>query len=252
MKRQWRHLIAACALVLPALSFASEEGPALEKAPINIQDTESIQRGAQTFVNYCLSCHSAVSMRYNRLQDIDLTEQQIKDNLMFTTDKVGSTMSVAMDKGDAKKWFGANPPDLSVVARSRGADWLYAYLRGFYRDPSRPTGWNNTVFDKVGMPHVLSEWQGEQVLKVTKDKEGHEEKVLELVKPGSMTKIVEGKPVTAEYDQRVADLVNYLVFMAEPAQVKRFQIGYVVLLFLGLVLLPLTYFLKKEYWKDVH
>jgi ubiquinol-cytochrome c reductase cytochrome c1 subunit len=157
-----------------------------------------------------------------------------------------------MDKADAKKWFGAAPPDLTVIARSRGADWLYAYLRGFYRDPSRPTGWNNTVFDKVGMPHVLWQMQGEQELKVSKDKEGHEVKTLVLTKPGTMTKIVEGHPVTAEYDQRVADLVNYLVFMGEPAQVTRYQIGYVVLLFLGLILLPLAYFLKKEYWKDIH
>lgn len=251
MKKQWRHLIAACALVVPAFGLANE-GPALEKAPINIQDTESVQRGAQTFANYCLSCHSAVSMRFNRLQDINLTEQQIKDNLMFTTDKVGSQMSIAMDKTDAKRWFGAAPPDLSVIARSRGADWLYAYLRGFYRDDTRPTGWNNLVFDKVGMPHILWQWQGEQVLKVEKDKHGHEEKMLELVKPGTMTKIVEGKPVTAEYDKHVEDLVNYLVYMSEPAQVKRSQIGYVVLLFLTLILLPLAYFLKKEYWKDIH
>jgi ubiquinol-cytochrome c reductase cytochrome c1 subunit len=251
MKKQWRHLIAACALLVPAFGMASE-GPALPKVDINIQDTESIQRGAQTFANYCLSCHSAVSMRFNRLQDINLSEQQIKDNLMFTTDKVGNNMAVAMEKNDAKKWFGAAPPDLSVIARARGADWLYGYLRGFYRDDTRPTGWNNLVFDNVGMPHVLWEWQGEQVLKIEKDKHGHEEKTLELVKPGTMTKIVEGKAVTAEYDKHVEDLVNYLVFMSEPAQVKRNQIGYVVLLFLTLILLPLAYFLKKEYWKDIH
>jgi ubiquinol-cytochrome c reductase cytochrome c1 subunit len=165
---------------------------------------------------------------------------------------VGNNMAVAMEKNDAKKWFGAAPPDLSVIARARGADWLYSYLRGFYRDDTRPTGWNNLVFDNVGMPHVLWEWQGEQVLKIEKDKHGHEEKTLELVKPGTMTKIVEGKAVTAEYDKHVEDLVNYLVFMSEPAQVKRNQIGYVVLLFLTLILLPLAYFLKKEYWKDIH
>lgn len=252
MKKHWRHLIAACALLMPMLSHASEEGPELDKAPINIQDTESIQRGARLFTNYCLSCHSAIGMRFNRLEDVGLSEQQIKDNLMFTTDKIGNTMAIAMDKADAKKWFGAAPPDLSVIARSRGADWLYTYLRSFYRDPSRPTGWNNTVFDKVGMPHVLWQMQGEQELKVEKDKEGHEVKSLVLTKPGTMTKIVEGHAVTAEYDQRVADLVNYLVFMGEPAQVTRYQIGYVVLLFLGLILLPLAYFLKKEYWKDIH
>ncbi|RXZ43580.1 cytochrome c1 [Crenobacter cavernae] len=251
MKKQFRHLIAAVALVLPVAGFASE-GPALEKAPINIQDTESLQRGAQTFVNYCLSCHSANAMRYNRLTDIGLSEDEIKNNLLFASDKVGDTMAVAMDKKDAKVWMGAAPPDLSVIARSRGADYLYAYMKGFYRDPSRDTGWNNLVFDNVGMPHVLWEWQGEQVLKKSKDAEGHETRTLELIKAGTLTKLENGKANTIDYDRRVADLVNYLVYMAEPAQVKRHQIGYIVLMFLTLLLLPFAYFLKKEYWKDIH
>ncbi|XLM20444.1 cytochrome c1, partial [Chromobacterium piscinae] len=153
---------------------ANEGGPKLEKANIDIQDTESLQRGAQIFVNYCLSCHSASMMRYNRLEDIGLSEEQIKANLLPEGAKIGDQMNIAMDKKDAKAWFGAVPPDLSLIARSRGADYLYGYLRGFYRDPTRPTGWNNLVFDKVGMPHVFWEWQGEQVLKTEKDAEGHE------------------------------------------------------------------------------
>ncbi|RQO76848.1 cytochrome c1 [Aquitalea sp. FJL05] len=253
MKSKIRHLIAAMALVLPVSgTVLANEGPTLEKAPIDIQDTESLQRGAQLFSNYCLSCHSASAMRYNRLEDIGLSEEQIKANLLPDGAKIGDQMNVNMDKKDAKVWLGAAPPDLSLIARSRGADYLYAYLRGFYRDPTRPTGWNNLMFDKVGMPHVLWEMQGEQVLKTEKNAAGHEERKLELVKAGSLTKLENGKANTVEFDKRMADLTNYLVFIGEPTQVKRHQIGYVVLMFLGLLLLPLTYFLKKEYWKDVH
>jgi len=174
-------------------------------------------------------------MRYNRLQDIGLTEKQIKDNLLFAGEKVGDTMKVSMNKADAKKWFGAAPPDLSVEVRARGADWVYAYLRGFYRDETRPTGWNNVVFDKVAMPHVLYELQGVQVL-------NHETHQLELAKPGKLN--------PAEYDAFAADLTNYLAFMAEPGKQQRKHIGIWALLFLG-VLLVLTIKLKKEYWKDV-
>lgn len=252
MKSKIRHLIAAMAFVLPVSATMANTGLKLDKAPIDIQDTESLQRGAQVFVNYCLSCHSASAMRYNRLMDIGLSEEQIKNDLMLAGDKIGDQMNVAMDKKDAKVWLGAPPPDLSLIARSRGADYLYTYLRGFYRDPTRPTGWNNLVFDKVGMPHILWEWQGDQVLKVGKNAEGEEEKTLQLVKAGTMTKLENGKANTVEFDRRMADLTNFLVYLGEPAQVKRHQIGYVVLMFLGLLLLPLAYFLKKEYWKDVH
>lgn len=253
MKKTIRSLLAAAALALPMAS-AIAAGPALdlEPAPINIKDTESLQRGAQIFVNNCLSCHSASAMRYNRLQDIGLTEDQIKNNLLLAGDKIGDTMDIAMNKKDGKVWFGATPPDLSVIARSRGADYLYGYLRGFYRDQSRPTGWNNLVFDKVGMPHIMWHWQGEQVLETHKGADGHETKKLVLVKPGSMTKLENGKADTREFDQRMADLTNFMVYMAEPTQVKRHQIGYIVLLFLTALLLPLAYFLKKEYWKDIH
>ncbi|MBP8813808.1 MAG: cytochrome c1 [Laribacter sp.] len=253
MKKTIRQFLAATLLLaLPAgAAMAAAAGPALDPAPIDLRDTESLQRGAQLFNNYCLSCHSAQAMRYNRLQDIALSEQQIKDNLLPANAKIGDTMKVAMLPLDGANWFGAVPPDLSVMARARGADYIYTYLRGFYRDETRPTGWNNLVFDKVGMPHVFWQWQGEQRL-VTVKENGHDVQKLELVTLGTMTRMVNGKPDTREFDQRMADLTNYMVFMGEPSQVKRHQVGYVVLMFLVLVMLPLAYLLKKEYWKDVH
>jgi len=228
---------------VPVLAFASVAGIHLDKAPVNLADQESLQRGARTFVNYCLNCHGAASMRYSRLQDLGLSEDQIKDNLLFAAEKPGETMKVGMTRTDAKVWFGATPPDLSVIARSRGADWLYTYLRSFYRDDSRPTGWNNTVFDKVGMPHVMWGLQGE--LAPVMKKEGEHEVVerLELAKPGSVT--------LAEYDAMVGDLVNYLVWMGEPAQLQRKQLGLIVLAFLA-VFFVVAYYLKKEFWKDIH
>ena len=218
----------------------ANEGVKLDHAPIDPSNQGSLQRGAKVFVNYCLNCHSAAYMRYNRLQDIGLTDAQIKSNLMFAGEKVGDTMTVTIQKADAKAWFGANPPDLSVEARARGADWLYSYLRGFYRDDTRPTGWNNVVYDKVAMPHVLWSLQGEQVLKIDEKTESHQ---LVLAKQGSMT--------PAEYDETIADLVNYLVFMAEPFKERDKSLGLLVLAFLGL-LFVLTYYLKKEFWKDIH
>lgn len=241
-----KKLISLLALVMPLLALANE-GVQLDKAPINPANQASLQRGAKMFVNYCLNCHSAASMRYNRLKDIGLTDDQIKSNLMFATEKVGEPMTVAMNKKEAKGWFGATPPDLSVIARARGADWLYTYLRGFYRDEKRPTGWNNVAFDKVGMPHVLYELQGEQRLKTEETTDEHGNKIeshrLVLEKPGKLS--------SAEYDATVADLVNYLVFMGEPAKTTRMKLGLIVLLFLGLMFIP-AYYLKKEYWKDVH
>ncbi|MDP1597312.1 MAG: cytochrome c1 [Methylotenera sp.] len=221
--------------LLPLLAVASE-GVNLDKAPIDVSDHGSLQRGARTFVNYCLNCHSANYMRYNRLLDIGLTEKQIKENLLLAGDKIGGTMKVAINKKDAAKWLGVAPPDLSVEVRARGADWVYTYMRGFYRDSTRPTGWNNTVFDKVGMPHVLYELQGEQVL----DHDTHE---LKLAKPGRLS--------IEEYDTLVGDLTNFMAYMAEPVKQQRNQLGWFVLLFLG-VLLVLTYKLKKAYWKDIH
>ena len=229
---------------VPALALAAG-GPSvpLDKAPLNPSDMESLQRGARMFVNYCLNCHSANVMRYSRLEDLGLTEDQIKENLMFAAEKPGETMKVGMSKTDGKAFFGATPPDLSVIARSRGADWLYTYLRGFYRDDTRATGWNNTVFDKVGMPHVMWDLQGEMVPVYRKDGEHEVIERLALAKPGRVT--------LAEYDSMVGDLVNYLAWMGEPAQVQRKQLGVIVLIFLG-IFFVVAYYLKKEFWKDVH
>jgi ubiquinol-cytochrome c reductase cytochrome c1 subunit len=221
-------------LLLPVLALASEAEITV-KAPVDLGDHASLQRGARTFVNYCLNCHSANYMRYNRLQDIGLSEKQIKDNLLFASEKVGDTMQVAIDPVEAKKWFGATPPDLTVEVRARGADWLYAYLRGFYKDDTRPTGWNNTVYDKVAMPHVLYELQGVQAL-------NHDTHALELIKPGKLS--------PAEYDALAGDLTNFMAFMAEPAKQSRQYIGIFVLLFLG-VMLVLAKKIKAEYWKDI-
>jgi ubiquinol-cytochrome c reductase cytochrome c1 subunit len=241
MKRLKNFILLLAAV--PLLAAASEGNIHLDKAPVNLSDQESLQRGARIFVNNCLNCHSAASMRYSRMQDLGLTEDQIKDNLMFAAEKPGETMRVGMSKTDGKLWFGATPPDLSVIARSRGADWLYTYLRGFYRDESRPTGWNNTVFDKVGMPHVMWNLQGEMVPVHKKDGEHEVIERLELAKPGSVT--------LAEYDAMVGDLVNYLVWMGEPAQLQRKQLGLIVLAFLA-IFFVVAYYLKKEFWKDIH
>ncbi len=252
-------LLAAPLFAVPAAAFGAEDVK-LDRMPADVSPTDlaSLQRGAQVYVNYCLGCHGASYMRYNRLQDLGLTEQQIRDNLIFTGAKVGDLMKTAMAPNDAKEWFGAPPPDLTVIARSRasgagsGADWLYTYLRGFYRDASRPTGWNNTAFPNVGMPHALYQLQGEQVLKTgvvlfPRGSKGEVEKFeaqkLALAKPGALN--------PAEYDRLVADLVNFLVYMGEPAKQFRTQLGIYVLLFLSL-LFVLAYALKKEYWKDVH
>lgn len=272
--------------LISGLAWANE-GVVLDKAPIHPTDIASLQRGAKLFTNYCLSCHSANSMRYNRMAaDLGLSEDQLKENLIFTGAKPGDLMDVAMSKADAKEWLGVTPPDLSVIARARGTDWLYTYLRTFYRDESRATGWNNLTFPKVGMPHVLWDLQGQQVLREQsfdsedaareqllkinvspamknlehveeKDAQGKETtryvvKWLELTQAGSLTKLENGKADTHLYDEQAADLVNYLSYLGEPGQNSRRTIGYVVLLFLGFVLLPLVYMLKREIWKDVH
>jgi len=235
-------------LALPSLAMAAGPAVDLDHAPINLHDQESLQRGARVFVNYCLNCHSAGYMRYNRMEDIGLTEPQIKENLVFAADKSGETMYVAMRNEDAKAWFGAPPPDLSVITRSRGPDWVYTYLRGFYRDDSRTTGWNNTVFDKVGMPHVMHDLQGHlaPVYRTEMGADGKEHQVIdrfELIKPGMLT--------LAEYDALVGDLTNYLNWMGEPAKGDRLRIGLFVLLFLS-VFYVVAFYLKKEFWKDVH
>ena len=235
-------LLALLFAPLAALASTEVQLDSLPSTP-DSERLPSLQRGAQTFVNYCLNCHGAAYQRWNRLTDLGLTEQQIKANLMFATDKIGNTMTVAIDRKDAAEWFGAAPPDLTLVARVRGGDWLYTYLRGFYRDDSKPTGWNNVAFPNVGMPHVLWQLQGTQVSE-SHGKESHGPVKLKLERPGAQS--------AADYDRTVRDLVNFLVYLGEPVRETRIRLGIVVVLFLTIVLLPLAYLLKKEFWKDVH
>lgn len=241
------------AVAMQSSAWAAGGGIAWDKAPLKTNDMASLQNGAKIFANYCLNCHAAAFMRYNRLRDIGLTEQQIKDNLMFATDKVGETMKVSMDPKQAKAWFGGNPPDLTLIARSRsavgvgpGADYLYTYLRTYYRDETKPTGWNNLAFPNVGMPHVLWELQGERKpIFETITEHGREVQVLkgwEQVTPGTMTPL--------EYDQAMGDLVSFLQWMAEPARNDRVQIGVGVMIFLG-VFTVIAWRLNAAYWKDI-
>ena len=230
-------------LLFVPLSVLASESEHFDKAPVNLQDYASIQRGARIFTNYCLSCHSANYMRYETLQQVGLTQDQIKDNLMFTTKNIGNTMKIAMRPDDAKKWFGIAPPDLSVIARSRTPDWIYTYLRSFYRDDNRPTGWNNTVYPNVAMPDVLYGLQGQQILKESAQGAADGKPELVLAVPGRLS--------PAEYNATVGDLVNYLTWMAEPDKIQHMELGVFVLLFLGLFFI-LTYYLKKEFWKDIH
>jgi ubiquinol-cytochrome c reductase cytochrome c1 subunit len=237
-------LVGACFAAMPAM--ASEGGYPLEPAPLDTSDVSSLQRGAKLFVNYCLNCHGASMMRYNRLRDLALTDDQIRQNLLFTADKVGETMTIAMPPRDAKTFFGAMPPDLSVIARARGNDWLYTYLRTFYRDDTRATGWNNLVFPAVGMPHVLWELQGQRTAKFAEVEE-HGQKVHKFA---GFEQVTPGKLSTQEYDQAAADIVNYLNWMAEPAQSHRKRLGVWVLLFLG-VFTVFAWRLNAAFWKDV-
>ena len=233
MKKFIAILISLLVSFHSSVTLSADSSYHLDKAKINLDDEQSLQRGARNFINYCLNCHSANYMRYNRLADIGLSDDVIKENLLFTADKTGELMDINMDSSEAKKWFGANPPNLTVTARSRGKDWIYSYLRTFYVDDSRELGWNNLVYPNAAMPHVLWELQGIQNL---------EDNKLKLNKPGLLS--------TEEYDQFVLDITNYMVFMSEPAKLVRHKIGYYVIGFL-LILLILVINLKKEFWKDV-
>lgn len=240
-------IVAAALTAFAGIALAAGTGVELMDSNASLSSKASLQRGARTFVNYCLSCHSASYMRYNRLiEDLELSREAIETNLMFTTEKIGDTMNVAMRPQDAEQWFGVAPPDLSVIARSRGADWLYSFLMGFYEDDSRPTGVNNLYFAETAMPHVLAELQGLQRLaehEAEDDGHGGHGPRFELA--------ITGKQTPDEYAQTVRDLVNFLVYMGEPAKLVRYRIGFWVIAFL-LVLFAATYMLKREYWKDVH
>lgn len=253
-------LVLLCT-ALPGAVFASGGGHAkYDAVKIDLSDKASLQRGARIFVNYCLSCHSASYMRYSRMgEDLGIRDELVKENLLFAADKPGELMKAVMPRDDAKLWFGTAPPDLSLVARSRGPEWFYTYMRSFYREDKSPSGWDNTVFQHVAMPHVLYEWQGQQravyrtdkhestvVQDGKKVKKVSEEKVFdhfEIEKPGSMT--------TAQYDEAMRDLTQFMVYLGEPAKLVRYRIGIYVLVFLA-IFLVIAYLLKKEYWKDVH
>lgn len=251
-------LKAALALGV-AMSFASGvqaaggDSIAWDKAPDRSNDMAALQHGAKLFVNYCLNCHAATHVRFNRLKDIGLTEAQIKDNLLFTTDKVGEPMKIAMDAKQGKDWFGGNPPDLTLVARSRsaisqgsGSDYLYTYLRSYYRDATKATGWNNLAFPSVAMPHALWELQGERrPIMEQRLVHGHKTDIFkgwEQVAPGRMSPL--------EYDEAVGDLVGYLRWMAEPSRNQSVQIGFWVVLFLSFFVV-IAWRLNAAYWKHV-
>ncbi|MDP1633371.1 MAG: cytochrome c1 [Gallionellaceae bacterium] len=233
-------LLLLALLAVPVLANASASVH-LDKAPASLEDSASLQRGAKFFIANCLACHSASYMRFNRLKDIGMSEDEIK-TLLPEGLKIGATMPASMDAASAKAAFGVSAPDLSVIARSRGTDWLYTYFRSFYADGAKASGANNAVFPDVAMPNIFVGMQGEQQLKVEKQGD-HEVKSLVLASPGSMTK--------EQFDTEMADLTNYLDFMGEPAKLVRYKIGYLVLGFLAF-LFVLSYALKKEYWKDVH
>ncbi len=235
-------------MALPALGMAAGSSIPLMSANIDLSDKESLQRGAELFVNNCLNCHSAHYQRYNRMgEDLGMEESKVKE-LMYTTDKVGDTMKVAIDPKAAKAWFGTLPPDLSVIERFRGEDWLYTYFMSFYKDDSRPFGVNNLLFKDVGMPHVLLSMQGlaDPTYKTVTHSDGKTEQVVDGV----------GEPMGGsmsgeEYEQAVRDLVGFMVYMGEPAKLVRYDLGWKVILFL-LILTVLLYLVKKEYWRDVH
>lgn len=271
----------ALALSLGSVVHAAGGG-AIESAPNRITDLPALQNGAKLFVNYCLNCHSANAMRYNKLTDIGLTEEEIKKNLLFTTDKIGDTMSIAMTPADSNKWFGTTPPDLSVIARAKsvnlgpsGTDYIYTYLRTFYRDTTRPTGWDNVVFPNVGMPNVMWDRQSPMTAQRTKispnevdgaqqwvrtvttiDQYGFHTSTSEVLPnyTGEDSEVVVLTPVDPDlqlqFDSDVADLSNFLAWMAEPGQTLRKQIGVGVMLFLFLFFI-VAWRLNKAYWKDI-
>jgi ubiquinol-cytochrome c reductase cytochrome c1 subunit len=257
MKKILASLLAALLAASALISGAhANTALVLDKFPKErVTDLAALQNGAKLFVNYCLNCHAAAFMRFNRLKDIGLTEQQIKDNLLFPTDKVGEVMKVSLDPKDAKAWFGATPPDLTLVARSRasasgtGPDYLYTYLRSFYRDDARPTGWNNLVFPNVGMPHVLWELQGQRAAKFKEEVDPHNPAKVEHHFEG-FEQLTPGKLSPQEYDSAIADLVAYLQWMAEPMQTQRTRLGVGVLLFLAIFTF-IAWRLNAAFWKDV-
>ena len=257
MKKLIATLLLGAGLSFQGGAQANEGGIHWDTFPVDkMEDMAALQNGAKLFVNYCLNCHGANYMRYSTLRQIGLDDAQIKGNLMFTTEKIGDVMKVSLEPRQAKEFFGAAPPDLTVITRSRteggkgsGADYVYTYLRSFYRDPTKATGWNNLAFPSVAMPHALWELQGERTAVFAEEEDPHEHgkktevfKGFEQTKPGQMTE--------RQYDESVADLVAYLQWMGEPAQAQRYRLGVIVLLFLSIFTLC-AWRLNAAYWKDV-
>lgn len=231
-----KKLLIALVTLLPTLAMAaSGHNVHLEDAKVDLHDKASLERGVDLFQHYCSGCHSTQYQRYERVAtDLGISIDDMRNKYMFTDAKIGELMQSAIPAKDAAKWFGATPPDLTLVARVRGEDWVYSYLKGFYKDPSRPFGVNNTVFPSVGMPHVLEELQGTPVKQAD----------------GSIV-VTGGKLNAEEYDQAVRDITGFLVYSAEPVRLEREALGWWVLGFLFIFFI-VAYLLKKEYWKDVH
>ncbi|MGE6182109.1 cytochrome c1 [Aeromonas media] len=243
-----KRIIFAVLALLPGLVLAAGGGFPLDKAEYDLGDKASLQRGAATFMNYCAGCHSTQYQRYNRVAaDIGIPEELMRENLVFTGAKIGDLMKSAMSEKDAARWFGAPPPDLTLVARVRGADWIYTYLRSFYVDETRPFGVNNAVFPSVGMPHVLEPLQGTPRAEF----ETHSLDGVEMQQVVSIKSDGNGEMNNEEYDQTVLDLVNFLVYSAEPVQQERERMGFWVLGFIAIFFI-FTVLLKKEFWRDVH
>ncbi|EHU4913152.1 cytochrome c1 [Vibrio vulnificus] len=235
--------------MLPSLAMAAGAGVPLDKANVDLSDKASLQNGAKLFMNYCFACHSTQYQRYERVaDDLGISADLMKENLMFNPEsKIGDLMVNAMPPKQAAAWFGAPPPDLTLVARVRGADWLYTYLRTFYVDLSRPFGVNNLVFPSVGMPHVLEELQGiPNPVYGTKVVDGKEVQVVVGVESDGTGELSKG-----EYDEAVLDLVNFLVYSGDPVKAERHALGWWVMAFLVLFTIVVV-LLKKEYWRDVH
>jgi len=235
--------LALAVMLVPLTAVAAGTGAVLQPANNDLSNVASLQRGARNFVNYCMGCHSAKYVRYNRLgADLGISDDQMINNLMFAAEKTTETMTVAMPADDAARWFGQAPPDLSLVARSLGTDHIYTFLRTFYVEEGRPTGVNNLVLANASMPNVLWSLQGEQRLVVEKDAEGHKSSRLELVSPGSLS--------PEEFDHFVRDIVNFLDYVGEPMQLERQRLGGWVIAFL-LVFGVFAYLLKEEIWTDI-